>query len=109
MKEIRINVLPLLKAAEKAIPKEIVIKKSKLKQLAKKEAKSLKKHFKQKDAWDIRTAESSSSVLYPFFKTNINDYIDWLILKELGPGIRLKMCKSKYLKDTFWGFSKVKK
>jgi hypothetical protein len=109
MKRITINVRPLLRAAEKAIPKEVVIKKSKLKQLVRKESESLKKHFKQKGAWDIDATGYASIVLYSLFKTHIEDYINYLILKELGPGISLKMCKSKHIKNTFWGFSKNKK
>lgn len=107
IKPIIINVLPVLKADDKKFPKQVVVNKQALKRKVKLVAKDLKAHFKQKDTWPIRASEYSNDVLRPFFKVNVEDYINLLILKELGPKVHMGLFPDK-AGGRFWGFGKKK-
>lgn len=104
---ITINVAPILNAYDKQFPMQIVVNKQALKKQVKVIAKDLKIHFKQKSPWPIRANEYVNDIFLPLFKVNIEDYINFLLLKELGPKIYMGFFRSKN-GERFWGFGKKK-
>lgn len=106
MKSRIITINAQLDLMEKMVPAKVVITKKLLKKAVVNIGRELKQHFKQKDAWSIRAEEYVADALYSQLRFHLSDYIQLLILKELGPKFVLTWCKGEKSGQFFYGFKK---